>query len=577
MSVKSRHLAVAGLAIVLLIAGIFVPLQELAVVCRVGSLICMLFCIIIVQAGVSKPLSHLTAWAEQVSGTGDIISVPGNLGPDFAPLGRAMEKALRGNVELRDSCERDRALAEQAKQELNELKKAYSELQRQTDVAESQRQAIAEKMQVLFSVFWGLVHTLCQMVGNVAQGVEEQRFRIDETSGAMSLISDNVEHIAAGAGTASEQAQGSRSVAISGSQELRVAVDSIDEVKERTLTLKDAMNSLGQKAEAIGQVVGFINDVADQTNLLALNAAIEAARAGEAGRGFAVVADEVRNLAEKTMQATKEVTEAVSSIQRQTQEAIAAVDNAADQTVQSAERASAAGTSMEAIVESMEYAARQLESIAQATVEQSRSSQQTNEALSVIREVALATSSHMEIFTSSLVKLTSSMEELGIIANALKTGDLGSAVSEHLVDWTKGLATGIPLIDEQHKMLLNYINSLHSAMKRGVTDTELLNILNVLYDYTVSHFSTEEQFFSHSDYVDTQKHREIHRKFTDRIAEFRDAMAKGSAQVSMELLNFLKDWLIHHIQGTDHQYVDSVQRVLHAGRKRQGEFRAFFQ
>ena len=162
------------------------------------------------------------------------------------------------------------------------------------------------------------------------------------------------------------------------------------------------------------------------------------------------------------------------------------------------------------------------------------------------------------------------MEELGIIANALKTGDLGSAVSEHLVDWTKGLATGIPLIDEQHKMLLNYINSLHSAMKRGVTDTELLNILNVLYDYTVSHFSTEEQFFSHSDYADTQKHREIHRKFTDRIAEFRDAMAKGSAQVSMELLNFLKDWLIHHIQGTDHQYVDSVQRVLHAGRKRQG-------
>ena len=76
------------------------------------------------------------------------------------------------------------------------------------------------------------------------------------------------------------------------------------------------------------------------------------------------------------------------------------MDNAADQTVQSADRASAAGTSMEAIVESMEYAARQLESIAQATVEQSRSSQQTNEALSAIREVALATSSHMEIFTS---------------------------------------------------------------------------------------------------------------------------------------------------------------------------------
>ena len=139
------------------------------------------------------------------------------------------------------------------------------------------------------------------------------------------------------------------------------------------------MNSLGQKAEAIGQVVGFINDVADQTNLLALNAAIEAARAGEAGRGFAVVADEVRNLAEKTMQATKEVTEAVSSIQRQTQETIAAVDSSAEQTVRSAERASSAGTSMEAIVQNMERAAQQLEQIAHATVEQSRSSQDTKD------------------------------------------------------------------------------------------------------------------------------------------------------------------------------------------------------
>lgn len=111
-------------------------------------------------------------------------------------------------------------------------------------------------------------------------------------------------------------------------------------------------------------------------------------------------------------------------------------------------------------------------------------------------------------------------------------------------------------------MLLNYINNLYHAMQRGVTDDILLNILDVLHDYTVSHFSTEEQFFLHSDYKDSEKHREIHRKFTSRIAEFRDNMKNGSAQVSMELLNFLRDWLIHHIQGTDHQYVDSVQRAL---------------
>ena len=135
------------------------------------------------------------------------------------------------------------------------------------------------------------------------------------------------------------------------------------------------------------------------------------------------------------------------------------------------------------------------------------------------------------------------------------------------MQWTDNLATGIPLIDEQHKMLLNYINNLYRATQRGVTDDVLLNILDVLHDYTVSHFSTEEQFFLHSDYPDSQKHKELHRKFTNKIAEFRDSLAKGSAQVSMELLNFLKDWLIHHIQGTDHLYVDYVQRALREEKK----------
>ena len=217
---------------------------------------------------------------------------------------------------------------------------------------------------------------------------------------------------------------------------------------------------------------------------------------------------------------------------------------------------------MEAIVQNMERAAQQLEQIAHATVEQSRSSQDTNESLSVIRGVALETSSHMENFTATLVKLTGSLEDLGAVAIALKNGEHIQSPAGDVVQWTDSLSTGISLIDEQHKMLLNYINNLYHAMQRGVTDDILLNILDVLHDYTVSHFSTEEQFFLHSDYKDSEKHREIHRKFTSRIAEFRDNMKNGSAQVSMELLNFLRDWLIHHIQGTDHQYVDSVQRAL---------------
>lgn len=562
MSVGMRHFAIVGLAMALLIAGMLVPSREIALVCGAGALVCMLLAVIIVRTGVSMPLASLAAWRKRDSDTGELSAVPENLGRDFAELGAVMESSLRECAGLRAACEQERTRAETAEQAQERNREELAALREQIGKDAELRHSMADKVQTLFSLYWSLVHPLAKLVGCIAQGVEEQRFRLDETSGAMSHITDNVEHIAGSANTASEQAQGSRDVAISGARELRVAVDSIDEVKERTLTLKDAMNSLGQKAEAIGQVVGFINDVADQTNLLALNAAIEAARAGEAGRGFAVVADEVRNLAEKTMQATKEVTEAVSSIQRQTQETIAAVDSSAEQTVRSAERASSAGTSMEAIVQNMERAAQQLEQIAHATVEQSRSSQDTNESLSVIRGVALETSSHMENFTATLVKLTGSLEDLGAVAIALKNGEHIQSPAGDVVQWTDSLSTGISLIDEQHKMLLNYINNLYHAMQRGVTDDILLNILDVLHDYTVSHFSTEEQFFLHSDYKDSEKHREIHRKFTSRIAEFRDNMKNGSAQVSMELLNFLRDWLIHHIQGTDHQYVDSVQRAL---------------
>ena len=562
MSVGMRHFAIVGLAMALLIAGMLVPSREIALVCGAGALVCMLLAVIIVRTGVSMPLASLAAWRKRDSDTVELSAVPENLGRDFAELGAVMESSLRECAGLRAACEQERTRAETAEQAQERNREELAALREQIGKDAELRHSMADKVQTLFSLYWSLVHPLAKLVGCIAQGVEEQRFRLDETSGAMSHITDNVEHIAGSANTASEQAQGSRDVAISGARELRVAVDSIDEVKERTLTLKDAMNSLGQKAEAIGQVVGFINDVADQTNLLALNAAIEAARAGEAGRGFAVVADEVRNLAEKTMQATKEVTEAVSSIQRQTQETIAAVDSSAEQTVRSAERASSAGTSMEAIVQNMERAAQQLEQIAHATVEQSRSSQDTNESLSVIRGVALETSSHMENFTATLVKLTGSLEDLGAVAIALKNGEHIQSPAGDVVQWTDSLSTGISLIDEQHKMLLNYINNLYHAMQRGVTDDILLNILDVLHDYTVSHFSTEEQFFLHSDYKDSEKHREIHRKFTSRIAEFRDNMKNGSAQVSMELLNFLRDWLIHHIQGTDHQYVDSVQRAL---------------
>lgn len=421
---------------------------------------------------------------------------------------------------------------------------------------------ISDKAREVTSSLSGDVRRLSQLVASVDNGVEIQLFRLRDTHAAMDSMVSHVEEVARGAATASEGAQTSREKALVGAQEVRDAVNAIVTVKEMVLELKVAMDVLSVKAGNIGKVMGVINEVADQTNLLALNAAIEAARAGDAGRGFAVVADEVRKLAEKTMTATREVEDAVKSIQEETCRNVLAVEEAAKYTVVGAERASQAGVFMGDIVERMQDTASQLQNIAEATAQQSHSSRASNEALADIHGAATSTAKHMQTFTSALVRFSSSMDEMDIIVHALGTGDLESAASNQLIQWTSSLELGIPLVDAQHRTLCSYINALHRAMQQHQSKQVLQELLVNLRDYTVTHFSTEEQYFGHSNYPDTEAHKKVHHNFVEKIKNFEQQVQKGSAMLSIELLDFLKDWLIKHIQGTDRQYVSFVQESM---------------
>lgn len=127
-----------------------------------------------------------------------------------------------------------------------------------------------------------------------------------------------VGEVAGSTSRTAELADDSRNEARAGKALVMDMVASMGEIEKQSRTMRQGLEHLGAQAGDIGKIMGVINDIADQTNLLALNAAIEAARAGEAGRGFAVVADEVRKLAEKTMEATKQVGGAISTIQNGT-------------------------------------------------------------------------------------------------------------------------------------------------------------------------------------------------------------------------------------------------------------------
>ncbi|EFL85278.1 hemerythrin-like metal-binding domain-containing protein [Desulfovibrio sp. 3_1_syn3] len=136
-----------------------------------------------------------------------------------------------------------------------------------------------------------------------------------------------------------------------------------------------------------------------------------------------------------------------------------------------------------------------------------------------------------------------------------------------IVTWSDSLSTGVPAVDGQHKLLLSYINKLHRAIRDGRDEKTLLEVLDALAGYAFTHFNTEEIFFSHSDYPDVEKHIRVHDQFKAKVVEFRDAVSDGKANVDTEVLDFLKNWLIEHIQGMDVAFAPYLAKASGDGRE----------
>ena len=221
---------------------------------------------------------------------------------------------------------------------------------------------------------------LTKEVGSIGAAVETQERRTSETATAMEQMNATVLEVAKNASAASQKANEARAKAGSGQEVVAKSLEAIGKVDASSKEVKVGMDALGEKATSIGTIIDVISDIADQTNLLALNAAIEAARAGEAGRGFAVVADEVRKLAEKTMTATKEVGQAIAAIQKDVQGNITLVDESTQAVDRAATLAGASTTSLGEIMELVDNTTLQVQSIATAAEEQSAASEQINRA-----------------------------------------------------------------------------------------------------------------------------------------------------------------------------------------------------
>ncbi|WP_420264083.1 methyl-accepting chemotaxis protein [Candidatus Magnetominusculus dajiuhuensis] len=246
-------------------------------------------------------------------------------------------------------------------------------------------------------------------------GVNEQSSKSSQIATSATEMSQTVVDIARNASSIATSAVDTAREAKEGEA---IVNKSINEVKGIAQTVGESaglISSLGERSKQIGDIVKVIKDIADQTNLLALNAAIEAARAGEQGRGFAVVADEVRKLAERTAKATSEISTMIISIQDETDMAVSSMDGATKMVEAGVENVSSAGESLHKIVASIQSLQVMVEQIASATEEMSTVSETITtdiESIANVSQETSASSDHIARSASELSDLSSGLQHI---------------------------------------------------------------------------------------------------------------------------------------------------------------------
>ncbi|MFH4455383.1 methyl-accepting chemotaxis protein [Vibrio alginolyticus] len=235
-----------------------------------------------------------------------------------------------------------------------------------------------------------LTEVMTLSMSETKESAQEEFNEIDQLATAMSEMSSTVQTVAEHAQTASSLTEKASAQAISGQQFLQSTMAKMSELSSDIASSAQAVNQVEERVESIGSVVGTIQGISEQTNLLALNAAIEAARAGEAGRGFAVVADEVRNLAQRTQQATVEIQEMIAQLQTSAESAVELMEKSVVEAADGNELVSNAGSELDGIVGQVTQINDMNFQIATASGQQSSVAEEMSQNLTNVRELVEA-------------------------------------------------------------------------------------------------------------------------------------------------------------------------------------------
>ena len=305
-----------------------------------------------------------------------------------------------------------------------------------------------------------IVEQFSQSINQISQGAQEQSANVVKTTEMIEIMTELINDVAARSEEVKRASEQNQATAEAGGEAVTKAVDGMDKVKKSVLESVGKMEGLKQQSAQIGEIIEVIDEIAEQTNLLALNAAIEAARAGEHGKGFAVVADEVRKLAERSGKATKEIANLINSIQKETDSVARSMDQGKEEVEIGAELSKQAGAALKEIQQNVKRVGQEVAAISLAMEQIRAKSGEVNAAAGNVAAITQENTAATEEMSAGSVEVSRAMQSIAAIAQQ------SAASAEELTASTEEMTVSNEEITQTAKALSAMAQDLQAITSR---------------------------------------------------------------------------------------------------------------